>query len=423
MNAGGNRSGEDKGFAGLSSMLSDVEGALKDADSHVGKQEQAERGPTLVGRQESAEAAERSQPAASPEIPLPAQAEAQSATASAPQTARTISTAPPAGPAKKGWWIAGIVVVGLVWIYSQSPNPPTSGPVQPTRPPMASSPPSNYSLGRDLGTQPANPEPSNLSEARPSIGTDQVLSPSEIRYCLAEDIRLGAARGVVNGFVDAEVDRFNSMVADYNSRCSRFRYRRGTLESLRSEVETARARLSQEGVARFRPPIAQAGTQMPARVAPAPSNPSAKAAAAESSTRSIPQSNSRSDVVARSRSAPGGYDEPLSSRTPSRVDSSVGRGGTQYSNLSAAVAFGSVQEIQDWLSRGYDIEGERGEPPPIVTAARYQRYEVVEWLLRRGARVDHADQQGWTAMYYARVNSDARMVDLLSSAGAKNPFK
>jgi peptidoglycan hydrolase-like protein with peptidoglycan-binding domain len=78
-----------------------------------------------------------------------------------------------------------------------------------------------------------------------------VLSVPQIRYCAAEDIRLDAAKGVINNYVEAEVDRFNAMVADYNSRCSRFRYRRGALESARSDVEAIRSLLQAEGRSRF----------------------------------------------------------------------------------------------------------------------------------------------------------------------------
>ena len=66
------------------------------------------------------------------------------------------------------------------------------------------------------------------------------------------DIRLNAGKSVVNQYLDIEVDRYNALASDYNSRCGQFRYRRGTLEPIRAEVETRRASLEAEGVARFR---------------------------------------------------------------------------------------------------------------------------------------------------------------------------
>jgi hypothetical protein len=77
------------------------------------------------------------------------------------------------------------------------------------------------------------------------------LTTSQIQYCLAEDIRLGAAKSVVNAYVDAEVDHFNEMVNDYNVRCGEYRYREGTLESARYEVERHRSALEAEGRSRM----------------------------------------------------------------------------------------------------------------------------------------------------------------------------
>lgn len=83
------------------------------------------------------------------------------------------------------------------------------------------------------------------------MGTDLVLSVPQLRYCVAEDIRLDAAKTVINNYVEADVGRFNAMVADYNSRCSQFRYRRGALESAKSDIEAIRSLLQAEGRSRF----------------------------------------------------------------------------------------------------------------------------------------------------------------------------
>ena len=83
-------------------------------------------------------------------------------------------------------------------------------------------------------------------------GMNRKLTSSEIRYCVSEDIRIGAAKSVVNAYVEWEVDRFNEMVSDYNARCGTYKYSRGTLESVRASVEKHRAELEAEGRARIR---------------------------------------------------------------------------------------------------------------------------------------------------------------------------
>lgn len=83
----------------------------------------------------------------------------------------------------------------------------------------------------------------------PRIGIDLILMDSEIRYCLAEKIRLGAWEGAVNTRSSAGVDQFNRAIGEYNSRCGSFRYRQSTMNSIRPEVEARRSELVRQGLA------------------------------------------------------------------------------------------------------------------------------------------------------------------------------
>ncbi|WP_204374364.1 hypothetical protein, partial [Stenotrophomonas maltophilia] len=58
---------------------------------------------------------------------------------------------------------------------------------------------------------------------------------------------MNAAKDVVDSYNGSEVDQFNTMVTDYNSRCGSFRYRSGSLESARRDVEQYRSQLIEEG--------------------------------------------------------------------------------------------------------------------------------------------------------------------------------
>jgi ankyrin repeat protein len=136
----------------------------------------------------------------------------------------------------------------------------------------------------------------------------------------------------------------------------------------------------------------------------------------------------RSDTPRNGSRNGGGSNDIAPRAIPTPNDSGLHRdpkyenSSPRYESLSAVTALGSVAEVLDWLSKGYNIEGESGEPP-IVTAARYQRHEIVALLLQKGARVDHPDQQGRSAMFYAKLNADAPMIELLTKAGARNPFQ
>ncbi len=84
----------------------------------------------------------------------------------------------------------------------------------------------------------------------PSYGSNNVFSDREIRYCLEEEIRLSAWQTAVDTQSQTAINAFNRAADDYNARCSSYRYSRGALERVRSDVESRRYYLENEGRAR-----------------------------------------------------------------------------------------------------------------------------------------------------------------------------
>lgn len=208
------------GFAGISSLVSDVEidtGAPKSASVPPVSAKQEAPGE----EQKSATNAQRG---------------------SQPQPTAQTYQAPTQPSGNSGWkWVLGIgAVIAVIWMAGSGNKNQTS--------PSYSSSPSAPSYSPPAATPTA---PSRLSEELPPVGTNHVLSGAQLRYCLAEDIRLESAKEAVNNYIDSHVDRFNGMVSDYNSRCGQFRYRKGALESARSEVERFRSELQSQGRDRF----------------------------------------------------------------------------------------------------------------------------------------------------------------------------
>lgn len=214
-----------KGFAGLSSMVSDV-------DSTV------------------AQPARESKPAPrAASAPAPGE-RARSTDDQAPDRPVYQAPAQSSGGSSTGKWLLGIgVVAGLLWLVSQSGDKALS-PAPAFTPSSDSSSVASPSPSWQPAQSPAA-APSRPSEERPPVGTNNVLTSAQLRYCVAEKIRLDAAEGAINNYNDTHVDRFNEMVADYNGRCGQFRYRSGALESARSEVERFRGALEADGRARF----------------------------------------------------------------------------------------------------------------------------------------------------------------------------
>jgi hypothetical protein len=224
------------GFAGLSSMVSDVDELI-----------------TRVRRQHPEHDSARRTKAdhvstASP--PSPQQSKDPRNTLSEVGVPRPGNDTPGMGTGIK--WLVPTGIIGfLIWISSLEPTPQGSD----TRPNTPSaSVTSNREVTREPPREVRPPPPSSaarFTEQRPPVGTNRVHSTAELRYCLAESIRLDGADPMVDTRVGAEVDRFNAMVSDYNSRCGAFRYRPDDLGRARREVEAHRAALLADGRERF----------------------------------------------------------------------------------------------------------------------------------------------------------------------------
>lgn len=161
-----------------------------------------------------------------------------------------------------GWVILGVAVVVLAsvvwWSDSQVSTPPATAPLSLDEHQAVDVAPSGTTSIVEATPSPPQPVTRPLPTPRPAegtaeqappIGTDRVLSTAQIRYCLSESIRLDAVRDFAMS--DEDINRFNSMIEDYNARCGSYRYRPGNLESARRAVEPLAATLRAEGRARF----------------------------------------------------------------------------------------------------------------------------------------------------------------------------
>jgi hypothetical protein len=89
-------------------------------------------------------------------------------------------------------------------------------------------------------------------EEKPPAGEGQLLTASQLRYCLSEKIRLDGINGIVNRGATLEIERFNARVDDYNGRCGKFKYRREAMDSLRAEVESQRESIAESARVNWR---------------------------------------------------------------------------------------------------------------------------------------------------------------------------
>jgi peptidoglycan hydrolase-like protein with peptidoglycan-binding domain len=147
----------------------------------------------------------------------------------------------------------GVAAVGGIILFVANQNP---SPTRTTYPPPSHTTPTSKSDTLWPPTQsPGVPRPSptpsipaqpESAEDMPPVGDgSRAFSASQIRYCLFQDARLDTIRAEV--VENQDVDWFNAMISDWNSRCSRYRYQAGDMTAARSALAVKRADLEADG--------------------------------------------------------------------------------------------------------------------------------------------------------------------------------
>jgi hypothetical protein len=143
---------------------------------------------------------------------------------------------------------------------------------------------------------------SSWNEEKPPPGVGRVLNYAQLRYCVAEDIRVKAMEGMINRYRGVEVGGFNSYVSDFNGRCGSFKYRSGSLESVRSDAANRTAQIEEEARQRVLSWRSQSGALQP-RLAPATAVLSVPEARSPGARRSVRQTE-ETGASAREESKP-----------------------------------------------------------------------------------------------------------------------
>lgn len=95
---------------------------------------------------------------------------------------------------------------------------------------------------------------------------------------------------------------------------------------------------------------------------------------------------------------------------------------SKYTDLASAVSSGDRIAVEKMIKGGEDVNLVRGNQVPLIIAVKNGDAAMVKLLIAHGADVNLTDNQGNTAMIYAKVRADANMIEILKNAGAKNPF-
>jgi len=224
-----------RGFAGLASMVSDVEEAV----ANVPKPQEA------------------SEPASSTRTIAQASSPSNGKESESDRKSVGVQAKPKKGSSAGGWIflivlasVAALIVGAWNNYNSSNSTYAANSSSSSTYASTASSSSATPAPSWKQPTAPA-PVPARPTEQKPPTGRNNVFSRAQIRYCIAEGIRIEAGRAAMNDYSDSDVDKFNRYVDDYNSRCGEYRYLEGVLASARSDLEPFRSEILTEGRNRF----------------------------------------------------------------------------------------------------------------------------------------------------------------------------
>jgi hypothetical protein len=140
--------------------------------------------------------------------------------------------------------IWGIVNNGQQAPHSTSMQPPSPAAVTGTKPEI----PSTTTPRAVLPAPRSVPPPETFVQVAPTPGdSDRILSQENIRWCLYQGRRIEIIRTLIaNVKSDEDVTNFNSLTDDFNSRCSKYRYRKPDMAVVREELKSKELELKSQ---------------------------------------------------------------------------------------------------------------------------------------------------------------------------------
>jgi len=85
--------------------------------------------------------------------------------------------------------------------------------------------------------------PLTEDEALPPPGKGNMFSDEQLRFCVAQMVRVDSIRPLLDRYEREEVEFFNAVVADFNSRCASYRYKGMALDEAKAWLEENRAQI------------------------------------------------------------------------------------------------------------------------------------------------------------------------------------
>jgi ankyrin repeat protein len=81
--------------------------------------------------------------------------------------------------------------------------------------------------------------------------------------------------------------------------------------------------------------------------------------------------------------------------------------------LSVAISKGDIDSVRKFVEYGADVNEKSNGMSPLMVAARYNKTEIIKFLISKGARLNEKDENGFTALKYAELSNATEAIQLL----------
>ncbi|RUT72053.1 ankyrin repeat domain-containing protein [Flavobacterium cupreum] len=81
--------------------------------------------------------------------------------------------------------------------------------------------------------------------------------------------------------------------------------------------------------------------------------------------------------------------------------------------LNVAVSKGDVEGVKKFIEYGANVNEKSDDMSPLMTAARYNKIEIIKILLASGARPSDKNEKGYTALKYAQLSNATDAIAIL----------
>ncbi|HQE33041.1 hypothetical protein C3L50_04960 [Flavobacterium alvei] len=90
------------------------------------------------------------------------------------------------------------------------------------------------------------------------------------------------------------------------------------------------------------------------------------------------------------------------------------------STLAIAISKGEIETVKQLIESGTKVNKKLNGMTPLMYAARYNKVEIIKYLLQKGADRNIEDSQGFTALNYAELSNAYEAIAVLKSLPVYN---